>query len=219
MARRDRRLDGVRTKGSAELFRSQERPRAFLVPVSDYEVLELKETRMVLKTGTTDRANIKISGGREAGGREGREAGSREAREGREARPEPAPRDETLTESRPAERPFNKREKRRRGRRGRDRDRNYDQPQSSAQGEGGREHPPEPAQDRQPPEDHLSPDASSPEAEKAPSFISKLFPPPPTLIKESLGRYKPPEGEPEVPLDDTAFEPPRDKEYEDEDEE
>jgi hypothetical protein len=31
---------------------------------------------------------------------------------------------------------------------------------------------------------------SSAEESKAPSFISKLFPPPPTLIKETLGRYK-----------------------------
>ncbi len=28
------------------------------------------------------------------------------------------------------------------------------------------------------------------EEHKAPSFISKLFPPPPTLIKETLSRYK-----------------------------
>jgi len=37
----------------------------------------------------------------------------------------------------------------------------------------------------------LSEEPSSPSEEvKAPSFISKLFPPPPTLIKETLGRYK-----------------------------
>ncbi len=34
------------------------------------------------------------------------------------------------------------------------------------------------------------------EEPKAPSFISKLFPPPPTLIKETLSRYKPQEPEP-----------------------
>ncbi len=33
----------------------------------------------------------------------------------------------------------------------------------------------------------------APEVHKAPSFISKLFPPPPTLIKETLSRYKPAE--------------------------
>ncbi len=42
-----------------------ERPKSFLVPVSDYEILELKETRMVLKNVSTERS-IKIGGGREA---------------------------------------------------------------------------------------------------------------------------------------------------------
>ncbi|HXF28346.1 MAG TPA: hypothetical protein VN457_00725, partial [Chlamydiales bacterium] len=54
-----------------------------------------------------------------------------------------------------------------------------------------------------------------PEEHKAPSFISKLFPPPPTLIKDSLSRYKTaePMEEEETPqkeekLEDLFFEPP-----------
>lgn len=35
--------------GSALFYRSLERPKAFLVPVSDYEVSEVRETRLVLK--------------------------------------------------------------------------------------------------------------------------------------------------------------------------
>ncbi|MGE3954788.1 MAG: hypothetical protein AB7F31_06360 [Parachlamydiales bacterium] len=35
--------------GAAVFFRSLERPKNFLLPVSDYEVLEVRETRMVLK--------------------------------------------------------------------------------------------------------------------------------------------------------------------------
>lgn len=50
--------------GSSLFFRSQERPKPFLLPVSDYEVLELKETKMVLKAVSHDRA-IKIAGGKE----------------------------------------------------------------------------------------------------------------------------------------------------------
>lgn len=49
--------------GRALFFRSLERPKAFLVPVSDYEVLEVREARMVLKNVGFDRA-IKIGGGR-----------------------------------------------------------------------------------------------------------------------------------------------------------
>ncbi|MCH9614357.1 MAG: hypothetical protein SP1CHLAM54_16840 [Chlamydiia bacterium] len=49
--------------GDAFFFRSQERPKSFLVPVSDYEVIEGKETRSVLKKASVEK-NIKIAGGR-----------------------------------------------------------------------------------------------------------------------------------------------------------
>ena len=51
--------------GQALFFRSTERPKAFLVPVGDYEVVETKESRVVLKNAQFER-NIKIGGGREA---------------------------------------------------------------------------------------------------------------------------------------------------------
>jgi len=50
--------------GNSLFFRSQERPKPFLLPVTDYEVVELKETKMVLKAVSHDRA-IKIAGGKE----------------------------------------------------------------------------------------------------------------------------------------------------------
>ena len=45
--------------GNFLFFRSLERPKSFLLPVSDYEILELKETRMVLKTASSEKS-IKI---------------------------------------------------------------------------------------------------------------------------------------------------------------
>ena len=51
--------------GHSFFFRGLEKPKPFLVPVSDYEVFEVKETRVVLKNIAHDR-NIKIGGGREA---------------------------------------------------------------------------------------------------------------------------------------------------------
>lgn len=51
--------------GSALFFRSTERPKSFLVPVTDYEILEVREARMILKQAT-DRSAIKIGGGKEA---------------------------------------------------------------------------------------------------------------------------------------------------------
>jgi hypothetical protein len=50
--------------GHALFFRSLERPKSFLVPVNDYEVLEVREARMVLKSMASDRS-IKIGGGKE----------------------------------------------------------------------------------------------------------------------------------------------------------
>jgi hypothetical protein len=48
--------------GNATFFRSLERPKPFLVPVSQYEVLEAKETRTVLKNVEMEKS-IKIGGG------------------------------------------------------------------------------------------------------------------------------------------------------------
>ncbi len=50
--------------GNSFFFRSLERPKSFLVPASDYELLEVRETRLVLKNVGLDRT-IKIGGGRE----------------------------------------------------------------------------------------------------------------------------------------------------------
>lgn len=50
--------------GHSIFLRSVERPKAFLVPASDYEVIEVREARLVLKNVGIDRT-IKIGGGRE----------------------------------------------------------------------------------------------------------------------------------------------------------
>lgn len=156
--------------GRSLFFRSLERPKSFLVPVSDYEVIEFKEMRVSLKNAAPERS-IKIGGGR-----------------AREQLPEEreAPSDNTLERSeRPAERSQDrKRDKRRRGRRGGSRH------ESSSQ-EIRESAPMEEAiiQEQNP----MPPVEGYAEEQKTPSFISKLFPPPPTLIKETLSRYKPAE--------------------------
>lgn len=50
--------------GKACFYRCLEKPKCFLVPVGDYEILEVRESRMVLKTTGTEKG-IKIGGGRE----------------------------------------------------------------------------------------------------------------------------------------------------------
>jgi hypothetical protein len=173
--------------GHSFFFRSQERPKSFLVPVSDYEILETKETRMVLKNAAPERA-IKIGGGRS------------DAPPRREPS-EQQPRDDS-PQDRSSNHPDRKQGRRRRGRRG-GRDR-HDLPQE------GRDRP-LPATEEHPHHEthHQEAHHSHHEREeedtfseqpmqeaappKAPSFISKLFPPPSTLIKDTLSRYKPTE--------------------------
>ncbi|MDB6080877.1 MAG: hypothetical protein JWO53_149 [Chlamydiia bacterium] len=71
--------------GNAFFFRSTERPKPFLVPVADYEVLEVREPRMMLKT-QLPAGSVKIAGGRDASYKAAREEGSR--REPRAVSPE-----------------------------------------------------------------------------------------------------------------------------------
>jgi len=158
--------------GHSFFFRSLERPKSFLVPASDYEILELKETRMVLKNVSTERA-IKIGGGREAAPPRHREPVEERREEKRE---------EVIAESEqpapvPTAAPERKRDnKRRRGRRsGRDQYPQEIRPKTEERvAEGGESNEVEPVR----------------EEPAAPSFISKLFPPPPTLIKDTISRYK-----------------------------
>lgn len=51
--------------GTSYFYRSSEKPKSFFLPCIDYEILEVRETRMTLKTVNTER-NIKIGGGRPA---------------------------------------------------------------------------------------------------------------------------------------------------------
>jgi hypothetical protein len=162
--------------GHSFFFRSLERPKSFLVPVSDYEILELRETRMALKNAPSERS-IKIGGGRDAPPRPYRDNSQSEERPREESSESQSA--EASPSGVPPERLDRKRDRRRRGRR------------------GGRDRGPENHERMAPPEHppvegpELSEEPSSPSEEvKAPSFISKLFPPPPTLIKETLGRYK-----------------------------
>lgn len=110
----------VVTFGSAIFFRSTEKPKAFLVPASDYEVLEAREARIVLKNVGSDRS-IKIAGGREAAVRAPREVTEEKT--------------ETVAPAENLEgRQDRKKERRRQGRRRRGRDEG--QSMDTANGEG-----------------------------------------------------------------------------------
>lgn len=49
--------------GTSIFYRSLERPKSFLLPVGDYEVVEVKEARVALKAAAPIERSIKIGGG------------------------------------------------------------------------------------------------------------------------------------------------------------
>ena len=51
--------------GGSFFYRCQERPKTFFIPVNDFELLEVKETRILIKNPNIDRS-IKIAGGKES---------------------------------------------------------------------------------------------------------------------------------------------------------
>lgn len=149
--------------GHSFFFRSLEKPKAFLVPISDYEILEVKETRVVLKNVSFERS-VKIGGGREA---------SLKAKE--TSAVEQASSDE---ESTPGQ---EQRSDKKRDRRQRNRRRRHD----------GRE-PREETSGREKSENVEGKQAeqNSEETHVPPPTFSRLFPPPPTLISEKLAKIR-----------------------------
>lgn len=164
--------------GQALFFRSLERPKPFLVPIGDYEVVEVKEARAVLKNAQFERT-IKIGGGREPAPR-------REPQEAPEEAQEEGSAEEESSETAPVgEGRFERRRDRHRRRRRRAHEEREDM-QGRVEKEG-------------------APASEKPPSEPSSTTFSSLIPPPTTLISETIGRYKeqyaiepktPPEEEP-----------------------
>jgi len=163
--------------GHSFFFRSLERPKMFFVPATDYEILEVRETRMVLKNVGVDRA-IKIAGGREPKPQQHQ----REQAQDRAEAPALAAENSSSDRGNPSEQAADKgtdekidkkRDRRRHSRRRRGRDDEEegsevkgDQPEGSKNGDG------------------------TGNAPVAPPPMTALLPPPPTLISETIARYK-----------------------------
>jgi hypothetical protein len=166
--------------GGTFFLRSLEKPKAFLVPATDYEVLEVRETRMVLKNVGLDRS-IKIGGGRE--GREGaapkrERIAPKEPAKTEVSEPPPA---ETKTE--PKRRERRRHYRKRRGREtGAPREGNGDERQ-----EGSEERIKIPTPEAMV---NLEQEGIGKPIKPTSALLSSLLPPPPTLISESIERYK-----------------------------
>ncbi len=168
--------------GSSLFFRSMERPKAFIVPVSDYEVLEVRETRLVLKNVGVDRS-IKIAGGREGA----LKTPPKEIAQDKE----PVSIESTSTEDASAKsgtdaKGDRKRDRRRQNRRRRGRDEIIDKEEGEEAKEG------ESAPAEAPPKVRLPLPRSSGDGSEGSttSILSTLLPPPPTLISETIAQYR-----------------------------
>ncbi len=169
--------------GSSLFFRALERPKSFLLPVSDYEVLEVREARMVLKNVGLDRS-IKIGGGREANVRQTREpalekvaAVESEVAEEKEETTEDAA--QPAAEQRQEGRFDKKRDRRRNYRRRRGSRDEKDESKEDTNGEAKSEDA-----------DGEKNGSSEANAEGEKPTLTTLLPPPPTLISETIARYR-----------------------------
>ena len=168
--------------GQAIFFRYLEKPKAFLVPVSDYEIVEVREARLVLKNAGLDRS-IKIGGGRDGALKAVKENEREEvfpaSRVEQKEQIEPNGETETATEQQPEARLDKKRDRRRhyRKRKGREeeiKDENAKTPATVGE---------EKSQDSSFEEKELLPPPTA-------ALLSSLLAPPPTLISETINRYR-----------------------------
>lgn len=187
--------------GSALFFRSVEKPKSFLVPTSDYEVLEVREARMVLKHVGVERS-IKIGGGKEQ---------SRPVREPSPERLEPpagpisvtptiseaplaTPADAPIAEEQRGEGRFDrKRDRRRHYRRRRGgRDDSKEGWNEQEEGTEGEESSEESEKITLVPPNDAESETTLPHTHAAvsTSLLSSLLPPPPTLISETIAKYR-----------------------------
>lgn len=182
--------------GKALFFRSLERPKSFLVPATDYEILEVREARMVLKNVGLDRS-IKIGGGREAAIKPPKEPILEKEMSNAEEEVEGAVSSEdgraSAAEQKQEGRGDKKRDRRRHYRRRRGREETAKDEEWTGDSSG--------ASEEERTEEKISlpvPYKSSDFDERVsqepiintPSIITTLLPPPPTLISETIAKYK-----------------------------
>jgi hypothetical protein len=173
--------------GHSFFFRSLERPKTFFVPATDYEILEVRETRMVLKNvglkGGGERT-IKIAGGREAQMRATREREHAVEKEKEaEAIPAAAEAGETAQTAEEKDgRTDKKRERRRNYRKRRGRETGASEEEKAETGAEAQE-----VLESQP----SAGEEASPLTQQVAttSILTSLLPPPPMLISDTIEQF------------------------------
>lgn len=171
--------------GNALFFRCIERPKPFIVPVADYEVLEVREPRIVLKTPVQERAPQERGPSREHAQRQKVEAEKRE-KEVAPVEKEPAQKDvpqkDVIQEAQERPAAAEGRNERRRDRR---------RPFRRRRGQGRDEAEGVEGQPRQ--EEAAGFGEVTDESQKILStapMLSSILPPPATLVRDDLPRLR-----------------------------
>lgn len=149
------------TFGTSQFFRSLERPKPFLLPVSEFEVLEVREPRVVLKHVGTDRS-IKIGSGKQV--KKESEA-SQQKKETEKTEKAESSEEGKKSESRKKRRPLRRKKK------------------SEAKEDGETEELPK---EEQPKEEKQEAEKTAEEKQVTRTYLA----PPPTLISETLAKYR-----------------------------
>lgn len=163
--------------GNSFFFRSLERPKSFLLPVTDYEVLEVREPRMAFKHSGVG-GSIKIGGGRESKGSKS-EASKDESDDSAPVPVEPKKRERRRSY------------RRRRGQEDKAVEEGRETPEDKAE-EPAEAKPAKPAKEsRRGSKKGAGEKKAAAEAEGAPvEAPSLMVAPPPKLISESISQYK-----------------------------
>ncbi len=157
--------------GNSVFFRSQERPKAFIVPAADYEVLEVREARMVLKNVGLDRS-IKIGGGRE--NNNPKQAKEPQAEKAPAPQVQEEPEQQLATADAQAQPKADGRKK--------DRRRQYRKRRGREDGQEG--------ETDESQSDSSNPDQPATNGQAPSSVVNVILAPPPMLISETIARYK-----------------------------
>jgi hypothetical protein len=151
--------------GNAQFFRSQEKPKAFLLPIADYEIVETREAKIVLKNPAIEKT-IKIAGGKEPLQKvvKAEPVEIQESQEASEEDKEPV---------------FEKRKDKKKNRRKKAQEQRQQEREKEIKEE-----------DKGSLEPHGIKNHEAEAPALLPPIFSSLLPPPPTLISETIARYK-----------------------------
>ncbi|MDN3504782.1 MAG: hypothetical protein P0S95_04310 [Rhabdochlamydiaceae bacterium] len=174
--------------GDAIFYRSFEKPKAFLLPVSDFEVIEVRETRVALKNVSIDKT-IKIAGGKDASKSADSKKNQEESSKKKKTR-------KKKPQDKPQDKPQEKLQEK-------SQDKSNDKPQEKAQ-DNNKEKSSEKSNERESKDQldaknnsrkhsHMRSKSSfdNNSNKEGITHVRTLIPPPTTLISETISRYKP----------------------------